>query len=137
MEMAPMERHVQPRVLIVDDEHPYHGENRMKLRNLLTTAALAALVGVSAMAATSTAASARTVCNNYGDCWHEGNRYDYPTTLGVRFHSNRWHSHNHRYNWRDNHDGPGGSNHGHRDCRASCNGDYVNASDCCETARRA
>ncbi len=80
----------------------------MKLRTLLTTAAIAAIVGVSAMAATSTAASARTVCNNYGDCWHETNRYDYPTVLRVRFHNNRWHSHHHdHYNWRDNHDGRG------------------------------
>ena len=79
----------------------------MKIRSLLTTAALAALVGVSAMAATSTAATARTVCNNYGDCWHESNRYDYPVNLGVRFHTNRWHSNDHRYNWRDNHDGRG------------------------------
>jgi hypothetical protein len=106
-EPAFTEPHVRPRVLIVDDEHPYHGENPMKLRSLLTTAAIAALVGAGAVAATSTAASARTVCNNYGDCWHESNQYDYPSVLGVRFHSNRWHSHDHRYNWRDNHDGRG------------------------------
>jgi hypothetical protein len=96
------------RVLVVDEEHPYHGENLMNIRKLLTTAAVAALVGVGAMAAGSTAADARTVCNSYGDCWHESNRYDYPVMLGVRFHNNRWHSHHHdHYNWRDNHDGRG------------------------------
>ena len=79
----------------------------MNIRNLLTTAALAAIVGAGAMTAVSTAADARTVCNQYGDCWRETNRVEYPSTLRVRFHNNRWHSNDHRYNWRDNHDGRG------------------------------
>jgi hypothetical protein len=91
----------------VDDEHPNQGDYLMNIRNLLTTAALAAIVGAGAMTATTSAADARTVCNNYGDCWHESSRYDYPAPLVVRFHSNRWHSNNHRYNWRDNHEGRG------------------------------
>jgi len=47
------------------------------IRKVLTTSAIAALVGVGALAATSSAASAWTVCNNDGDCWHESTQYDY------------------------------------------------------------
>jgi hypothetical protein len=102
-----MEPWAARRVVVVDDEHPNQGEYLMNIRNLLTTAAVAAIVGAGAMAATTSAADARTVCNNYGDCWHETTRYDYPAPLRVTFHNNRWHSNNHRYNWRDNHDGRG------------------------------
>ncbi len=78
------------------------------IRKLLTGGAIAALVGISALAATSTAASARTVCNRDGDCWHESDRYQYPATFGVRFHNDRWHrDHHDRNHWRDNHEGRG------------------------------
>ncbi|HEY4943905.1 MAG TPA: hypothetical protein VII56_20925 [Rhizomicrobium sp.] len=79
------------------------------IRKLLTTGAIAGLVGIGALAATSTAASARTVCNRDGDCWHEsGDRYQYPATFGVRFHNDSWHrSHHDRNHWRDNHEGRG------------------------------
>ena len=80
----------------------------MIIRKLLTGGAIAALVSISALAATSTAASARTVCNRDGDCWHESDRYQYPATFGVRFHNDRWHrDHHDHYHWRDNHDGRG------------------------------
>lgn len=84
------------------------------IRKLLTTGAVAALVGLSALAATSTAASARTVCNRDGDCWQTSDRYDYPATLGVRFHNDSWrhrswHDRDHyrNYHWRDQHEGRG------------------------------
>jgi hypothetical protein len=82
------------------------------IRKLLTTSAIAALVGVGALAATSSAASARTVCNRDGDCWHESTQYDYPATLGVKFYGDDYratHSDHDRdhYNWRENHDGRG------------------------------
>lgn len=80
----------------------------MIIRKLLTTAAVAALVGVGALTAISTAASARTVCNRDGDCWHETTRYDYPPAFVVRFHNDSWHHRHHDSNhWRDNHDGRG------------------------------
>jgi len=80
----------------------------MTIRKLLTGGAIAALVGISALAATTTAATARTVCNRDGDCWHESDRYQYPPTFGVRFHGDNWHrSHHDRYHWRDNHEGRG------------------------------
>ncbi|MEI9884995.1 MAG: hypothetical protein WDN08_00610 [Rhizomicrobium sp.] len=78
-------------------------------RKLLTTGAIAAMVGMSALAVTATDASARTVCNRYGDCWNEGSsRYRYPASLGVRFYGDRDHSRRHRHHtWRDNHEGRG------------------------------
>ena len=90
------------------------------LRKCLTTGAIAALVGVGALAATSTAASARTVCNSDGDCWHESTQYEYPTTLGARFYGDDYRTAHHElerandmdrakdhYTWRENHDGRG------------------------------
>ena len=90
------------------------------IRKLLTTGAIAALVGVGGLAATSSAASARTVCNSDGDCWHESTQYDYPATLGVRFYGDDYRTTHHdlervndsdhtqdHYSWRDNHDGRG------------------------------
>ncbi|MBV9046213.1 MAG: hypothetical protein JO167_07860 [Alphaproteobacteria bacterium] len=63
----------------------------------MTTGAIASLVGIGGLAATTTAADARVVCNRYGDCWRETVRYDYPSALGVRFYDDNW---RHRY-WRD------------------------------------
>jgi hypothetical protein len=89
------------------------------IRKFMTTGAVAALVGVGALAATSTAVEARTVCNRYGDCWHVSDSYNYPSTLGVRFYGDDWRSRHHwddrddwRYHhrhmyWRGDHDGRG------------------------------
>lgn len=90
------------------------------LRKFLATGAIAAVVGVGALAVTSTAASARTVCNSDGDCWHESTQYEYPTTLGVRFYGDDYRTAHHdlerandmdrakdHYTWRENHDGRG------------------------------
>jgi len=80
----------------------------MTIRNLLTTSAIAALVGLGAIVSTTVGADARTVCNRDGDCWHESSRYAYPATVGFRFHNDSWHRNHHdHYNWRDNHDGRG------------------------------
>jgi hypothetical protein len=79
----------------------------MTIRKLMTTGAVAALIGIGALAATSTAASAYTVCNRYGDCWNERTRYTYPGTLGVRFYGDNYRYDRHRYHWRDHHEGRG------------------------------
>ena len=80
----------------------------MTIRKIMTTGAVAALLGIGALAATSTAASAYTVCNRYGDCWNERTRYNYPSTLGVRFYGDDWRNrHRGGYHWRDHHDGHG------------------------------
>ncbi len=90
----------------------------MTIRKLMTTGAVAALLGIGALAATSTAADARTVCNRSGDCWHEDNNYRYPARLGVTFYSDDWRDRHHfdgddwrwrhrHYHWREHHDGRG------------------------------
>jgi hypothetical protein len=92
----------------------------MSVQRFLSTSAIAALVGVGAMAIASSPASARTVCNTDGDCWHESSQYEYPTTLGVRFYGDDYRVTHHdlerandqdralnHYSWRENHDGRG------------------------------
>lgn len=77
----------------------------MTLRTLITTGAVAALIGI---AAGTTTAEARTVCNRWGDCWHERDTYRYPATLGVHFYGDDWRwRHRHEYHWRHDHDGRG------------------------------
>ncbi|MEI9993338.1 MAG: hypothetical protein WDM91_01990 [Rhizomicrobium sp.] len=81
----------------------------MTIRKLMTTGAVAAVLGLTALAVSSTGAEARTVCNRFGDCWHEaGTGYNYPATLGVRFYGDDWRVHHRNgYHWRDRHDGRG------------------------------
>ena len=80
----------------------------MTIRKLMTTGAVAALLGIGALAATSTAADARTVCNRFGDCWTDDGSYTYPDAIGVRFYGDDWRNHHHHgYHWRDHHDGRG------------------------------
>ena len=73
--------------------------------NFLATSALMAVIAVGALAVTTTSASARTVCNSYGECWQTHQRYrTYPTILGVHFYSDSWarrHRTDRKYQWRD------------------------------------
>ncbi|MEI9884994.1 MAG: hypothetical protein WDN08_00605 [Rhizomicrobium sp.] len=80
-----------------------------KIRKLMTTGAVAAMLGIGALAATTTAAEARTVCNRYGDCWRTTGRYSYPSALGVRFYNDnyRWRNHYRNHHWRGHRDGRG------------------------------
>jgi hypothetical protein len=64
------------------------------VRKLAVTGAITALLGVGALVATSTAASAYTVCNRYGDCW-QVRGYDYPYRYGVGYYYDR-----DDWNWR-------------------------------------
>jgi hypothetical protein len=92
----------------------------MNIRKLLTTGAVAALVGAGAFAATTSAASARTVCNSDGDCWHESTQYEYPASANMHFYGDDYRTTHHdmerlndndhaqdHYSWRENHDGRG------------------------------
>ena len=79
----------------------------MTIRKLMTTGAVAAVLGIGALAATTTAAEARIACNRFGDCWHVNDRYDYPATLGVRFYDDNWRYHHRGYHWLGDHDGRG------------------------------
>jgi hypothetical protein len=71
-----------------------------RLRKILTTGAIASMIGVGALAATTTEAGAYTACNRYGECWHTGERYGYPGAIGVRFYGDDWRWRDHGYRWR-------------------------------------
>ena len=80
------------------------------LRKTLKMTALAVSIGTGALVAFSGPASAYTVCNRFGDCWHTDTRDHYEPALGVRFYSDDWynhHRHNHHYHWREHHEGRG------------------------------
>lgn len=75
-----------------------------RIGKLLTQSAIAALIGVGAIATTATTASAYTVCNRYGDCWQTTHRYHFPIHLSVRYRDgsdNYWRHHHHGYRWHD------------------------------------
>lgn len=77
----------------------------MKIRTFV----FAALAGTAALAATAGTASARVVCNGYGDCWRTTERYDYRPAWGLKVYDDNWRWHkrdNARYRWRD-HSGRG------------------------------
>jgi hypothetical protein len=82
-------------------------ETPMTIRKLALQGATAALLAAGALAATTNGASAYTVCNRFGECWHTERHYDYPARLGVRFYGDGWRWHRHHYNWRHHHDGRG------------------------------
>ncbi|MGH6870995.1 MAG: hypothetical protein ACREHE_05755 [Rhizomicrobium sp.] len=73
--------------------------------------ALAAVLGASALALTATDASARIVCNQWGECWHVRNTYVYRPEFGLTVHEDnwrwgagehyRWHEHHGRGYWRN------------------------------------
>ena len=80
------------------------------LRNTLKMTALAVSLGVGALLAFSGPASAYTVCNRDGDCWHTDHRNHYDRALGVRFYGDDWyrhHDHDAHYRWHEHHDGRG------------------------------
>jgi hypothetical protein len=58
----------------------------MTIRKALAASALAALIGGGMLAASTTEASARTVCNQWGRCWHERG-YGYYGYRGDYYHS--------------------------------------------------
>ena len=75
-----------------------------RVTKFLTQSAIAAIIGMSAVAATATAASAYVVCNRYGDCWQTSQRYHFPIHLGVRYQDgsdNYWHRHHQGHRWHD------------------------------------
>ncbi len=75
------------------------------LNTLLRGGAVAAIVGFGALVATAPAASAYTVCNRHGDCWHSDHRYYIPH-VAIRFYGDNWNWRRHHYQWHD-HDGDG------------------------------
>jgi len=66
----------------------------------LPTKLIAALAGAAALALTATSASAFVVCNDRGDCWHSGVRYDYPN-VKVVYYDDNWDWRAHHYHWHE------------------------------------
>ncbi|MBV9994215.1 MAG: hypothetical protein JO127_03280 [Caulobacteraceae bacterium] len=79
-----------------------------RLKSTLVKGVLTAAIAAGALAATSTAASAYTACNRFGECWRVHDRYtNYPSGLGVTFHSDDWryhHRYDHHWRWRGDRD---------------------------------
>ncbi|MDE3174582.1 MAG: hypothetical protein KGM15_00545 [Pseudomonadota bacterium] len=62
-------------------------------------AATAVSVGLVAL---SSAASARIVCNEEGDCWHAPDGFVIAPGLGLTLHPDTWNwGDDHRYHWRE------------------------------------
>jgi len=70
--------------------------------NRLGKLAVAAVLGASAVALSASGASARIVCNQWGECWHVRNVYNYQPTFGLVVHEDgwRWGAADH-YRWRE------------------------------------
>lgn len=64
--------------------------------------AAAALLGLSVVTMSATAASAAIACNGAGQCWHVRHRYSYRPEYGIVVHPDnwRWGAHD-RYVWRE------------------------------------
>jgi hypothetical protein len=81
------------------------------MKKIVTTAILAAL-GAGTLALSATSASAYTVCNRAGDCWHTDARYKYREP-GIVVHPDDWYfhqdwDHDHARHWRaEHHEGRG------------------------------
>jgi hypothetical protein len=79
------------------------------LKTAVSAAAITLLMGAGALVATTSAASARMVCNNDGDCWHTDTNYNYPDRSYTR-HNDNWYFHqtwNDQRHYRDYHEGRG------------------------------
>ncbi len=70
--------------------------------NKRSSTAFAALLGLSALVASATSASAAIACNGEGECWHVKRAYTYAPAYGVVVHPNNWRwGPGERYVWRE------------------------------------
>ena len=70
----------------------------MEIRSTFLSLALAGL----ALAALSSVASARVVCNTDGACWHAHDDWTYPPAAGVIVHPDNWRwGEGEHYSWRE------------------------------------
>jgi hypothetical protein len=65
----------------------------------LTHIGVAALIGGAALAFTTTGASAYTVCNDQGDCWHQTDKYDIP--VHVTYYDDNYDWKAQKYRWHE------------------------------------
>jgi hypothetical protein len=81
-------------------------ESSLQLKKTLLAASAAVIVGAAGLIVIATPASARVVCNSYGDCWHTDARYDYnryDRDQRPVYHSDDWYFHQHWDSDRDHH----------------------------------
>jgi hypothetical protein len=81
------------------------------MKTLLSTAALAAVLGLGVLAVAAPA-SARIVCNATGDCWHTDSRVNFGRHVKVEYHPDDWYFHRNweqdtNHHWRQFHEGRG------------------------------
>ena len=84
----------------------------MSIKAIVSTAAMAAVLSVGALAMSATTASAAMACNASGECWHTDHRYQYAPAYKVQVHPDSWYFHrdwqkDHTMQYRDHHDGRG------------------------------
>jgi len=73
----------------------------------IAIAATALALSAATLALTTTAASARVVCNQWGECWHVRNNYVYKPEFGLVVHEDGWKWRGgEKYRWRE-HEGRG------------------------------
>ena len=79
------------------------------LKKFASTAAMASVLGLAALAMTGGQALAYVACNAAGECWHVDRRYHYEPGLGIALHPDDWYFHRSwdRDHWRDYHAGRG------------------------------
>lgn len=95
-----MARNSATRVVVIGSKRRTH----LRAKKTLMVSGVTAMLGLVALIATTPAASARIVCNSYGDCWHTDTRYDYDRYdrgQHARYHPDDWYFHQ---NWNDEHD---------------------------------
>jgi hypothetical protein len=65
----------------------------------LTQIGAVALLGGAALMFSASGASAYTVCNDNGDCWHQTTKYTTP--VHVTYYDDNWDWKAHNYRWHD------------------------------------
>jgi hypothetical protein len=77
------------------------------MKNLLKKSAVTTLLGASAVALLTTAASAAIVCNADNECWHVKHPYKYRPEFGLVVHEDGWRwGPAEKFTWRE-HEGRG------------------------------
>ncbi len=85
----------------------------MSIKTIISSVAMASVLGLGGVAVTAAPASAYVACNAAGECWHVDKRYTYAPAVGVIVHHpDDWYfhrdwAHDHTYQWREHHEGRG------------------------------
>ena len=78
----------------------------------IAIAAAALALSAATLTLTTTAASARIVCNQWGECWHVRDNFAYKPEFGLTVHEDGWKwGAGDKYRWRE-HEGRGYWRHG-------------------------